>query len=584
VNRRPARRPRQRRQLPLGRPGRRLRWALSVALVLLTVLGGRLLQLQAFDNRAYATLAEHQRLRSVTLPALRGDILDGSGAVLATSVDARAVYADPGEVVDPAATATKLSPLLHASVADLLFRLSQHNRFQYLAHDVTPAVARRVAALDLPGVGTLPEHQRIYPAGTLAANLIGAVGADGKGLGGVEYAFDRTLGGVDGEQTMQVGATGTVIPAASDTTKGPVPGSSVQLTIDRDIQYVAQRAIAKQVKATGAESGSVIVMDPRSGRVLAMATAPTFDPNDLAHASAATFGNPALSDVYEPGSVNKVITFSAALEEHVVTPTTPVTVPPVYRMAGHTFHDAEVHGTLHLTAAGVLAKSSNIGTIEVAQRLGAQRLYHYLRAFGFGSRTGVRFPGESAGVVPAPAQWSGTSLPTISFGQGVSVTALQVADVYATIANGGVRVTPSLVSGVVDPGGSWRPAPPAAKRRVVRPRVARQISDMLEAVTSNEGTAPAARITGYRVAGKTGTAQRPNGHGGYSGYTSSFVGYAPADRPQLLVEVVLQRPVHGHFGGEVAAPVFHDVMAYALAARDVAPTDTRRPVVKLTVH
>ncbi|MFL6137648.1 MAG: peptidoglycan D,D-transpeptidase FtsI family protein, partial [Frankiaceae bacterium] len=580
----PPRRPRARKRLPLGAPTRRLRWALALVTVLLAALGGRLMQLQAFDSRAYAVQAEQQRLRTVTLSAQRGDIVDRNGAVLATSLDARAVYVDPTEVVDQASTAARLSALLHVPVGDLLDRLSKRNHFQYLAHDVTPAMARRVLELGLPGIGALPERQRVYPGGTLAANLVGAVGDDGKGLGGFEYALDRTLAGVDGEQTMQVGATGTAIPAAVDALHDPVAGSSVQLTIDRDIQYVAQLAIAKQVRRTGAQSGSVIVTDPRTGEVLAMATAPTFDPNRLASADPRTLGNAAVSDVYEPGSVNKVITFSGALQDGVVRPGTPITVPPTYRVAGHTFHDAETHGTLHLTATGVLAKSSNIGTIEVAQRLGADRLYHYLRAFGFGQLTGVRFPGESKGVLPPTERWSGTTLPTVAFGQGISVTALQVATVYGTIANGGVRVTPSLVKGFVDPQGHLRAAAAPAAHRVISARTARQVSDMLEAVTTDEGTAPAARIAGYRVAGKTGTAQRPDGRGGYHGYTSTFVGYAPADAPQLLVEVVLQRPVHGHFGGEVAAPVFHDVMAYALAERHVAPTMTRPPVARLTTR
>jgi cell division protein FtsI (penicillin-binding protein 3) len=552
--------------------------------VLLSVIGVRLVQLQAFDGQAYASQAEQQRLRKVTLPAQRGDILDSAGAVLATSIDARAIYADPKEVADPERTAERLAPFLGVPSAELVPRLRATNRFQYLAHDVTPAVARQIAGLDLAGIGALPERQRVYPGGSLAANLIGAVGADGKGLAGFEYALGGVLAGRDGEQTMQVGRTGTTIPAATDTERAAVPGSSVRLTIDRDIQYVAQRAIAKQVRAMGAQSGSVIVMDPRSGRVLAMATAPTFDPNHVGAASQRAMGNPALTEAYEPGSVNKVITFSAALQEGVVRPDTPVTVPPTYKVAGHVFHDAEAHGTEHLTASGVLAKSSNIGTIEVAQRLGATRLYHYLRAFGFGQPTGVDFPGETAGILPAPDAWSGTSLPTIAFGQGVSVNALQVADVYATIANKGIRNQPQLVAGTVDPKGAFHPATRPAPHRVVSARTAHQVSDMLEAVTTNEGTAPAARIDGYRVAGKTGTAQHPDGHGGYGGYTSSFVGYAPADKPQLLVEVVVQKPRNGHFGGLVAAPVFHDVMSYALAERHVAPTLTKPPVAKLTTR
>jgi cell division protein FtsI (penicillin-binding protein 3) len=249
---------------------------------------------------------------------------------------------------------------------------------------------------------------------------------------------------------------------------------------------------------------------------------------------------------------------------------------------GTTFHDAETHGTEHLTLTGVLAKSSNIGTIKVAQRLGAQRLYHYLQAYGFGRPTGVGLPGEGSGLLPPLPAWSATTLPTVAFGQGVGVTALQVASVYATIANGGVRVEPNLVAATVDPSGHRHPMKTPTRQRVISSRVARQLSDMLEAVTTTEGTAPAARVAGYRIAGKTGTAQRPDGHGGYAGYTASFVGFAPADKPQLLVEVVLQNPRSGHFGGLVAAPVFHDVMTFALQTLHVAPTGTGSPKARLT--
>jgi cell division protein FtsI (penicillin-binding protein 3) len=252
------------------------------------------------------------------------------------------------------------------------------------------------------------------------------------------------------------------------------------------------------------------------------------------------------------------------------------------RYAGFTFHDAEEHGVERLTLAGVLAKSSNIGTIQVARRLGEAKLYHYLRAYGFGAPTGVGLPGDGTGLLPRLRNWGASTLPTVAFGQGVGVTALQVASVYATIANGGVRVTPNLVAGTVDPDGTVTPEPEPERHRVISARTAQQVSDMLEAVTSNEGTAPLARIPGYRIAGKTGTAQRPNNAGGYSGYTASFVGYAPADDPKLLVSVVLQNPRSGHFGGLVAAPVFQKVMAFALQSLRIPPTGTKPPVARLT--
>jgi cell division protein FtsI (penicillin-binding protein 3) len=298
----------------------------------------------------------------------------------------------------------------------------------------------------------------------------------------------------------------------------------------------------------------------------------------------AAFGDPAISEVYEPGSVNKVITMSAALQDEVANPRSPFTVPGILHDAGFTFHDAEPHGVERLTLTGILAKSSNIGTIEVANRLGAARLYHYLHAYGFGAQTGVGLPGDGVGLLPRLRDWTASTLPTAAFGQGVGVTALQVASVYATIANGGVRVTPNLVADRIEPDGTRTPVAPPERHRVIDAKVAHELSDMLEAVTTNEGTAPLARIPGYRIAGKTGTANRPNGHGGYggAGYTASFVGFAPADAPRLLVEVVLQNPRSGHFGGLVAAPVFHDVMSFALQTLKIPPTGTRPPHAKLT--
>jgi cell division protein FtsI (penicillin-binding protein 3) len=545
-------------------------------------VAGRLVQLQGLDRSSYAAMAERQRLHTVALSAPRGEIVDRDGRPLAETVDARDVYADPQKVVDAAGAARILAPVLRLPQRALRTSLGQKGTFVYLSRAVTPALAGQVMALEVPGIGVLPATRRLYPAGTLASNLVGFVDGDGKGAAGLESSFERVLSGTDGTRTFETGLSGSPIPDGHDIVKPAVPGTSLRLTIERDIQWEAQRAIAAQVHAVHADSGSVVVMDPRTGKLLAVAVAPGFDPNRYWSYPLTALGDPAVTDVYEPGSVNKVITMSAALQEHLVTPSSEFIVPPVLHYASTTFHDAEVHGTEHLTLSGILAKSSNIGTIEVAKRLGAKRLYRYLRAYGFGATTGVGLPGEGSGLLPQLDNWTDTTLPTVAFGQGVGVTALQVASVYATIANGGVRVTPNLVAGRTAPDGTFHAAPPPGERRVISARVAHQLRDMLEAVTSNEGTAPEARIPGYRIAGKTGTAQRPNGQGGYSGYTSSFVGFGPADRPQLLVEVVLQNPRNGHFGGLVAAPVFHDVMSFALQTLKIPPTGTKPPVVRLT--
>ena len=576
--------------------------ALVFLVVLLTVLGGRLVQLQTFDSKAYSQDALKQRQVVRTLPAMRGAIYDRTGQPLAMSVDARLISANPDEVAKGVALKTSkwtfdsevhtLAPLLGLSQSDLSAKLSKHRgtklaSYVVLAHGITPAVATTIASLRLPGIAASAEQKRLYPGGNVAANIVGLDGRNGtglKGLTGLEYAMNKTLAGTDGSENVQVSVGGTVIPVGAGQVNAAVPGTGVSLTIDRDIQWQAQRALTAAVAQTGALSGTVIVMNPRNGDIYAMATAPTFDPTNTAHATPDELGNRALSDIYEPGSVNKVITLSAAMQEGLVAPNTEVDVPSTYVAGGHRFHDAEVHGAEQLTTTGVLAKSSNIGAIEIGQKLGQQRLYNYMTKFGFGRLSGLNLPGEDKGLLPTVDKWSNTSLPTIAFGQGISVNALQVASVYSTIANRGVRMIPRLVASTTSPSGAVKKTPKSPGVRVVSAKVAHQMSDMLEAVTTDQGTAPEARIDGYRVAGKTGTAQRADGKGGYDGYTATFVGYAPADHPQLVVEVVLQKPVNGHFGGKVAAPVFHQVMSFALAALGIAPTNTTPPTAKLTVN
>jgi cell division protein FtsI (penicillin-binding protein 3) len=558
---------------------------LLVALMILSLIGGRLLQLQGLDRSAYAASAQDQQLQRITLTATRGTITDRSGNVIATSVDARNVIADPEQISDPVAAADALGPLLNRRPGKLEQQLSAAgSQYALLTPTpVSPEVGDAILALKLPGITTPDTTRRTYPDGNLAANVVGFVGANGQGDGGLEYSYQRILAGRNGTDSYQVGANGDSIPDGRTSTTPAVPGSGLRLTLQRDIQFEAQRQIARQVKATKSLSGTVIVMNPRNGQILALASAPTFNPNKLNKANTADLGDPAVSVPFEPGSVNKVITMSAALEDGLVTPDSHFVIPNTYTVAGTPFHDAESHDTEHLTLTGILAESSNIGAIKVAQSLGPQRFDYYLHAYGFGRPTGVGLPAESGGLLPPISNWSGTTLATLSFGQGIDVTAMQVASVYSTIANNGVRVTPNIVEGTVSGKHQFHPAPSPAKRRVISVRVATELRNMLEAVTSNEGTAPAARIAGYRVAGKTGTANRYNGHGGYSGagYTATFVGMVPADDPKLVCEVVLDRPEHNHYGGAVAAPIFHDVMSFALRTMKVAPTFTKRPKAKL---
>lgn len=549
--------------------------------LVLGLFGGRLVQLQAIEAAAYAEQATEQRLRTLTLPAERGDIVDRAGQILATTVDARAVYADPKLVENPPATARKLAALLGGPTRVIERKLHSPGRFVYLAREVTPERARKVLDLGLAGIGAQPESKRVYPADDLAGNVVGFVGEDGHGLAGLEYRFDDLLSGRDGSETVEIGAGGQRIPMGDTNRRAPERGRDVRLTIDRDIQWRAQQAIADQVKRTKSENGSVIVMDPETGDILALASTPTVDPNDPGATPAQHRGNPPLQDVYEPGSTNKVITAAAGLETEAAKPNTPFTVPASIERFGHIIHDSEEHAVERLTLSGVLAKSSNVGTVLLSEHISSKTLYRYMRAFGFG-RTATGFPGESPGIVPPPREWDGLQRSTIPFGQGVAVNALQMASVYATIANHGVRVGPHLVDATRKADGSYVREPPADRKRVISKRTARDLTRILEVAASDEGTAPVAQIPGYRVAGKTGTAQRSDPECGcYRGYTATFVGYAPADDPKLVAEVVLQDPKVGHYGGDIAAPVFKDVMSFALQSQKIPPTGTDRPKIRL---
>lgn len=551
--------------------------------LVLTLFGGRLVQLQAVQGEALASAALDQRLRTQAIPAGRGTILDAGGDALAVTMQARNVTADQTLVTDPQMVADQLGPILGADPAVLAPRLTGDRRFIYIAKGLTPETWDRISALRLPGIFSEATSRRIYPAGDLAANIVGFVGAEGTGLGGVEYAYQEQLAGTPGEQTFERGPGGRVIPTASNSVTDAQQGTSITLTIDRDIQYVAQQALAEKVAESRADSGTLVVMDPRTGRILALATAPTFDPNKAASASASNRGNRALTDVFEPGSTSKLITLSAVINEGKANPYSSFIVPSSLTRADKVFTDATPHGTLRLTLAGVTARSSNMGTILAAERIGGKKLYKYLKKFGIGEPTGLDFPGESDGFVPEYSDWSPTSFPTIAFGQGLSVNAVQSASVFATIANDGVRVEPSLVDSLVLPDGTVQPAAAPLTTRVVSAETARQVRAMLESVVSDAGTAPMAAIPGYRVGGKTGTAQEyRESCGCYDGVVASFIGMAPADAPRLVVAVSIMNPRVGRYGGELGGPVFKRVMTYALQAMQIPPTGKQSPTLPLT--
>ncbi|MEV7970876.1 penicillin-binding protein 2 [Sphaerisporangium sp. NPDC088356] len=579
--------PRPAAPLRLGNPARRINIGLMGMAVVLSLFAGRLVQLQGLDSKVFEAKAASLRVREETLPARRGSITDVNGHELAVTVEAREISVDPTKVPPDKRdqVATTLATALGVPKPDIVAKLSlPKTHYALLARDLPLGTAKSVLDLKLDGVAAAPQYRRLYPGGNLAGGLVGFVGDAGTGLTGFEQTYDKLLGGKDGRQTIEIGGTGQRIPMTRSTRQEPVAGQGVRLTIDRDIQWAAQEAIAKRVRASGARSGSVIVMDVRNGQVLAMANAPEVDLNKWRTLPATDWGNRAVSEVFEPGSTNKVITAAAAMEAGAVRPETVFEVKDKYQCADRLLSDAHPHPPEHLTFTGIIAESSNVGTIMVADRIGDQPLYDMLKGFGFGAKTGGGFYGEEAGLLPRRESWSGSQRCTIAFGQGVSVTALQMASVYQTIANGGVRITPQIVAGTVDQHHRLTPAKAPKQTRVIGPRTAKDISAMLEAAVSAEGsTGSLAAIKGYRVAGKTGTAMRYDENcRGYCGYTATFVGFTPADAPRLVVLAVIQAPENGHFGGEIAAPVFKDVMTFALKSRKIPPTGTTAPSVRLS--
>ncbi|MGW3391593.1 peptidoglycan D,D-transpeptidase FtsI family protein [Streptomyces cinereoruber] len=600
----PARRPRT---IKLGNPRPRLRLvSLGLTLVML-VFVVRLLQVQAIDADAYAAKADRYRFQEYTLSAERGEITDRNGIALATSVDAYDITADPklftleeSKVADaPEQAAALLAPILGKQPAELAKKLrTPKSRYTLLARKQTPQVWNQIKDLKkvygqksqpsaggnginlLGGILSEPSTKRVYPNGELAAGILGYVNAEGRGAGGLESMLDEDLAGKDGKiRFTQSG--GRQVPTAGSRGTPAVPGTNIELTIDRDIQWAAQQAITEQVEKSKADRGYVIVQDIRTGEVLAMANAPGFDPNDLSAANAAAMGNAALQDAYEPGSTSKVMSMAAVLEEGKAAPGTHVTVPNRLHRGDRLFKDDVDHETWYLTLNGVLAKSSNIGTILATGRLGTTQagsnevLHSYLRKFGIGSPTGLGYPGETPGILAKPKDWSTSQQYTIPFGQGLSINAMQAASVYSTIANGGVRTAPTLVRGTKGPDGRFAPAPRPEESRVVSEKTAKTLAAMLESVVDDEeGTGTRAAIPGYRVAGKTGTANRVDPElGRYKGYTASFAGFAPADAPRVTVYCAIQNPTKGsYFGGQICGPIYKKVMEFALKTLHIAPT------------
>ena len=577
----------------------RIRRVVAIAIVILMLFALRLIDLQAVRAAGFVERAENELTKSGTLLAPRGTIYDVNGIELARSVSAINIAVDQTVVNDPQTAANLVAPILGMSAAELLPQLTGTKRYVLIAKDVTPAIWRSVNTAitnynktvmsEKNGItkrlaGFVPERSYIrdYPSGGLTSSLIGIINNEGNGAAGIESSLNSLLAGTNGKY-LYANGRGNIIPGSEEVKVEAKSGTSIRLTIDRDVQWVAQNAINEAVASSRAKSGTVVVMDPKTGHILAQASAPTFDPNNSASITLERLRNPAVQEVYEPGSTGKVITVAAALEEKKVSPETIFTIPYSMKIYDRTFSDHEKHPTLRLTTAGLLAVSSNTGSIKIGNMLGQDTLYKYLRKFGIGESTDSRLPGESAGILHPVKDWSGVSLPTIAFGQGYSVTAMQATSVFATIANDGVRVKPTILAGVVDQSGKYTPAKAVAGERVLSAENAVKMRTMMESVVSKDGTAPTAAIPGYRVAGKTGTAERYNtACRCYSGYTASFIGFAPADQPKYVVSVTIQDPKGLHWGGALAGPVFKKVMSFVLQSEKVKPTPAAQIFYSLT--
>jgi cell division protein FtsI (penicillin-binding protein 3) len=552
-----------------------------VIAMVLSVFGARLVQLQGVDPHAYAAMAAAEGTVTLDLLAERGDILDRNGRPLADSVDGEMVVADPALTRDKAAELAKfLASRLDVDYFTTLKALRlKDKRFAYIARRVPASKAESVvAAADdagYEGLGTRPDPIRDYPAGDVAANLIGFVGTD-EPLAGFERDFDHLLAGTNGSERYSVG-DGNRIPLGSATIKPAVDGQDLHTTIDLDLQWYVQRVLRQTREDARADSAFAVVLDSRTGEVLALADDPTFDARNPQASPRKDRVSRAMTDVYEPGSVEKVLTLSALIDAGKATDRTKVTVPPSLVSGDRVIHDWFSHPTIRLTLAGVIAQSSNIGTVLASRNFEPGQLRAYLTKFGLGQRTDVGVAGETQGILPDPSIWTSMTQDRIAFGQSLSVNALQMAAAVNTIANGGVRVSPSLVRGTATTDDGLTVGTDTTRtERVVSKSAAHQMTLMMERVVDPDvGVAPAAQIPGYRVAGKTGTAQRVGKCGCYDGtFTVSFAGFAPADKPRFTVYVVVQNPRNGGGGGSVGGPAFAKIMSYALRRYGVPPTGT----------
>ena len=542
----------------------------------------RLVHVQLLRHDHYVARAQRQQERTLDLNPVRGAILDSRQRVLAESVPAESIYADPQAIADRAAVARKLAKIkgIGLTARELEGRLRGDGSFAWIARQLPLEVSAEVKKLQLPGIYVLESRRRSYPRAMLAANVIGYVGIDGTGLAGVEHSFDEHIKGTPGKVTLLKDARKAMYVVGGDGPNRPRDGHDVVLTLDSVIQFIAERSLEKAMKTWRATGGSVIVMDPNDGAILAMASQPTFDPNRFREFGNVSWRNRNIHDVYEPGSTFKIVAAAAGLEEQIVTPSQMLDCGNGQIQVANVIigeHDNHQYGLMSFE--DVIVNSSNVGTVRVGLALGQQRMYDWIRRFGFGEKTGLPLPGEETGILRQPKKWSLVSPASLSIGQEISVTPLQVVRALASVATGGLRVEPRIVSKVVDDQGKviYEPPRPESKR-VMSEKTAAVLNEILKNVVSR-GTGGNAALAEHVVAGKTGTAQKAS-RGGYSldRFVGSFAGYVPADRPRLVILVVIDEPRGEHYGGIVAAPVFREIAEGSLRYLGVPPSIPSRSI------
>ena len=546
---------------------RRIGFLFAVFLALLALGGMKAAWLGVVKAGTLKRAAATQQDADITVPARRGAIEDRDGVELAVSQPAVTIAATPYLVRDPAGVASRLAPLVDRPEDELIKKLARRDTgFVYLARRISPQHARRIQRMNVAGLELIPEFKRVYPRDWMASQLLGVTGTDNQGLAGLEYSQDEHLRGQDGERKLTKDALGDTIDVRE--TKTEVPGANVRLTLDAAVQDRAEEVLAQVGQQYRPKGATAIVMDPRDGSILALANWPRVNANNPGEAPEYARQNRAIGATYEPGSTFKAFTVAGALEQHEITPDTTFDLAPQIKIADRTIGEAHDAGYRTLTTAEILKESSNVGAITIGLRLGATAFDKWVRRFGFGKPTGIDLPGEEQGIVLPVSRYSGASMGNLPIGQGIAVTPMQMATAYAALANGGILRPPHIVEAI---GG--RPATKPAGHRIVSEATAASLRRMLEGVLGPGGTASGAGIDGYVMAGKTGTAEKTDEHGGYSKtkFVSSFVGFAPARRPKLLVAVMVDEPQGDIYGGTVAAPAFREITSFALQYLKIAP-------------